>query len=75
MKKNLSELTNGESGIILTVRGEQDLKQRLLEMGFTPGTEVNVERYAPFNDPVEYKIRGYHISLRRSEASNIIVAM
>lgn len=50
-----------------------DTLQRLLEMGLIVGTECQIERYAPFDDPIEIKIRGYHLSLHASEAANIQV--
>ena len=49
--------------------------QRLLEMGLTVGTECTVVRYAPLGDPIEIKVRGYHLSLRQSEAAGIQVAV
>lgn len=47
--------------------------QRILEMGLMVGTECLVERYAPFGDPMEIRVRGYHLSLRSSEAAGIKV--
>lgn len=48
-------------------------RHRLLEMGFTPGTVLEVIRYAPLGDPVEVRVRGYHVSLRRADAKGILV--
>lgn len=73
MLKRLSELVTGEKATVSAVRAASGLRQRLLEMGFTPGAEVLVERFAPLNDPAEYKILGYHVSLRRLEADAILV--
>jgi Fe2+ transport system protein FeoA len=49
--------------------------QRLLEMGLTVGTECTVVRYAPLGDPLEIRVRGYHLSLRQSEAAGIQVSV
>ncbi|MFT3828455.1 MAG: FeoA family protein [Opitutaceae bacterium] len=48
--------------------------QRLLEMGLTTGTECTVVRYAPLGDPVEIRVRGYHLSLRQSEAAGVQIS-
>jgi Fe2+ transport system protein FeoA len=50
-----------------------DVQQRLLEMGLTIGTECSVVRYAPLGDPMEIKVRGYFLSLRKAEAEGIQV--
>jgi Fe2+ transport system protein FeoA len=44
-----------------------------MEMGFIPGEEIKVERYAPLKDPIEYIIKGYHVSLRHEEAEKVLV--
>ena len=69
----LSCLNVGESGVIAKVEGEIPLKRRILEMGAVPGTEVVVERVAPFGDPIDIKLKGYHLSLRKEEAEKILV--
>ncbi len=69
----LSELKVGECGRIISVTGTSDFKGRLLDMGFTPETEVEVRRKAPFGDPIIVSIRGYQLALRRSDADNIII--
>ena len=48
-------------------------RQRLLSMGLTPGTEFQVTRYAPMGDPVEIKVRGFALSLRKEEASSLVI--
>ncbi len=48
-------------------------KKRLLEMGFVTGSVVEVVKYAPLKDPVEYMVKGYHVSLRHEEAAHILV--
>lgn len=69
----LYDLEEGEEGIILKIKGRGQFRQRLSEMGFVVGKKVSVIRKAPLRDPIEYKIMGYHISLRNSEAQLIEV--
>ena len=69
----LSELHNGEYGIISKIRGRGAFRKRITEMGFVKGKRVDVVKNAPLNDPIEYSIMGYQVSLRRSEASLIEV--
>ncbi len=69
----LYDLTEGEEGIILKIKGRGQFRQRISEMGFVVGKKVSVVKKAPLRDPVEYKIMGYHISLRNSEAQLIEV--
>ncbi len=70
MSTTLNQLRPGERG---TVTGYvQDAPPgRLLEMGLLPGTAVEVVRLAPFGDPVDLKVRGYHLSIRKHEAALI----
>ena len=70
----LSELKTGEKGIIVKVYGQGGFRRRIIEMGFIKGKEVEVLLNAPLGDPIKYKILGYEISLRRSEAEMIEVA-
>lgn len=67
----LSELQNGEYGIISKVRGRGAFRKRIIEMGFIKGKKVTVIKNAPLKDPIEYSILGYEVSLRRSEANLI----
>src|SRR5665647_2377988 len=69
----LYDLVEGEEGIILKIKGRGQFRQRLSEMGFVVGKKVSVVKKAPLRDPIEYKILGYHISLRNSEAQLIEV--
>jgi len=55
------------------VRGDPELKRRLLSMGVLPGTEISLEAIAPLGDPIEVKVRGYRLSLRKEEARAIVV--
>ena len=71
--KKLSEFNVGESGVILKVDGEPKIKRRLFDMGVTPGAEVYLRKKAPLGDPIELTIRGYELTLRKTEAETIIV--
>lgn len=69
----LSDLHTGESGIIVKIHGRGSFQKRIIEMGFVFGKRVKVILNAPLQDPIEYEIIGYKISLRREEADNIEV--
>lgn len=69
----LLDLKQGESGTIIKVRGRGAFRRRITEMGFIKGKEVTVIKSAPLQDPIEYKLMGYYISLRKSEAALIEV--
>jgi len=71
----LSDLCPGVKGRIAFVSGRGPIRRRLLEMGLTPDTTVEVIRAAPFGDPIEIRARGYCLSLRRSEAEHVEVEM
>ena len=70
---SLRDLGIGEAGIITKVRGRGAFRKRITEMGFIKGKEVTVIRSAPLKDPIDYKVMGYEVSLRRSEAELIEV--
>ncbi|MES5167085.1 ferrous iron transport protein B [Prevotella melaninogenica] len=69
----LSELKTGEIGVIVKVSGHGGFRKRIIEMGFIKGKTVEVLLNAPLQDPVKYKIMGYEVSLRHSEADQIEV--
>jgi len=69
----LSELKTGEKGVIVKVLGHGGFRKRIVEMGFIRGKEVEVLLNAPLQDPVKYKLMGYEVSLRHSEAAMIEV--
>ncbi len=69
----LSELKTGESAVVVKVLGYGGFRRRIIEMGFVRGQEVSVILDAPLKDPIEYRIMGYDISLRRKEAEMIVV--
>ena len=65
----LGELSLGESAVVVNVGGEGQLRKRFLDLGITKGTRVTMARIAPFGDPVEIQLRGYRLTLRKSEAA------
>ncbi len=67
----LKDLTEGKKGTIVRVGGDGALRQHLLDMGLTPGTEVSVVKLAPLGDPMEIRVRGYALTLRLAEAAEI----
>ncbi len=69
MEKTLNQFVVGERGIIKSVSGEGKIKRRLFDMGITPGAEVYMRKKAPFGDPIEVTIRGYELTLRKTEAA------
>jgi ferrous iron transport protein A len=71
----LSELAVGRQGQVISVAGDADLRRRLLEMGFCNGATVEVVRRAPLGDPIEYRLRGYCLSLRREQAKHVRVSL
>lgn len=71
--KTLSEVSSGSSVIIKSIHGRGAIRQRILDMGMTPGTEVYVRKVAPLGDPMELTVRGYELTLRKSEAETIEV--
>lgn len=70
--KNLSQLKIGQSAIIDSFT-DQQMALKLLEMGCTPGETVKLDRIAPMGDPIAISVSGYLLSLRKDEASTIIV--
>ena len=71
MRRKLKDLRPGQRGRVskMDVRGETG--KRLLEMGVTTGTVIGVESVAPLGDPIDIKVKGYHLSLRKEEADGI----
>ncbi|GHU61380.1 iron transporter FeoA [Clostridia bacterium] len=67
----LNELECGSGGIISKVNGQGALRDRLLDMGLTPGTEVFLRKTAPMGDPIEITLRGYELTLRKDDAKLI----
>ena len=71
----LEKLVPGESGRIVKIHGRGAIRRRLVDMGLTPGVRIEVVKPSPLGDPIEYRLRGYHLSLRRSEARTIEVEL
>ncbi|BDZ70894.1 FeoA family protein [Methanobacterium petrolearium] len=71
MIKTLNNLEKGENGVIKAFNGNSKVKKHLMEMGLVRGSDVKVERVAPLGDPIEVKIKGYSLSLRKEEAKQI----
>ena len=69
--KILSQLSIGESGTVKKVNGTGALRRRLFDMGITPGAAIYLRKKAPFGDPIEISIRGYELTLRKSEAAQV----
>ena len=70
----LDQLKAGEQGVVQGYEGEEDLHYRLKELGLIRGTTVFVKRFAPMGDPMEIVLRGYSLSLRKQDASKILVS-
>lgn len=71
--KMMNELEKGEKGRIVKIGGKGSVHRRLLDMGLVSGTEIEMERVAPLGDPIEIKVKGYNLSLRKEEAASIEV--
>ncbi len=69
----LDTLPVGQSAQITEIQGDDAIAIRLMEMGLTEGEEIRVLAVAPLGDPVEYEIRGYRLSLRRTEARRVLI--
>lgn len=67
----LDNIKPGNGGIISSIGGEGVLRRRLLDMGLTPNTRVEVRKVAPMGDPIEIFLRSYVLTIRREEASKI----
>ncbi|WP_165247775.1 FeoA family protein [Adlercreutzia sp. ZJ141] len=72
--KTLRDVRIGEVGTVVRLVGEGAIKRRIMDMGITKGTAVYVRKVAPLGDPVEVTVRGYELSLRKSEAERVVVA-
>ena len=72
---NLSEVRVGDTVRVLKLSGTGPVRRRIMDMGITKGTEVFVRKVAPLGDPIEVTVRGYELSLRKSEAESILVSL
>lgn len=73
MEKNLNLMRPTEKGVVKKVKAEGKIKRRLYDMGVTPGVEIYVKKLAPMGDPIEVTIRGYELTLRKSEAQEVLM--
>ena len=69
----LTSLEVGQRAVVTEIKVPAENRGRLLEMGLLVGTTVELVRFAPLGDPVEIKVRGYNLSMRRNEAEQILV--
>ncbi|MFA7561136.1 MAG: FeoA family protein [Candidatus Izemoplasmatales bacterium] len=73
METSLDKAQIGSNWVIVKVKGEKSIKRRLMDMGLTPGTEIFVRRFAPLGDPMEIRVRGSELTLRKADALNIFI--
>lgn len=73
MEKQLNELKLLAKGTIKSIKSSGALKRKLLDMGIVPGSQLEVVRVAPLGDPVEVRIKGYNLSLRKEEAKQVTI--
>ena len=66
--KGLDKFEIGESGVVKSVGGDGKIRRRLFDMGVTPGAKIYMRKRAPLGDPIEVTIRGYELTLRKTEA-------
>lgn len=71
--KTLKDIKVNETCKIVKINGQGPIKRRIMDMGLTKGTEVFVRKVAPLGDPIELKVRGYELSIRKADASLIDV--
>lgn len=71
--RTLREVKIGESVKVKALKGEGPVRRRIMDMGITKGVEINLRKVAPLGDPIEVNVRGYELTLRKSEAENIEV--
>lgn len=71
--RTLRDVKCGETAIVAKLSGDGAIKRRIMDMGITKGTEIFVRKVAPLGDPIEVRVRGYELSLRKNDAANIIV--
>ncbi len=75
MEKYLSEFAIGERGVVKRITAEGKIRRRLLDMGVTPKTSILLRKAAPLGDPLEVSLRGYELTLRKSEAQCILMEL
>lgn len=73
--KTLNMLEIGQRARVIQVKGRGNSRKRLLDMGMVPGTVLSVTKKAPLGDPMDFKLKGYNLSLRKQEAEMVIVEL
>ncbi len=71
--KTLKEAKIGETVVVVRLIGSGAVKRRIMDMGITKGTKILLRKVAPFGDPLEVKVRGYELSLRKADAEMILI--
>ena len=71
--RTLRDVAIGDTATVRRLTGEGALKRHIMDMGITKGTSVFVRKVAPLSDPIEVTVRGYELSLRKSEAESILI--
>ena len=71
--RTLKDVKIGQTAVVAKIHGEGPLKRRIMDMGITKGVEILVRKTAPLGDPLELNLRGYELSLRKSDAEMIEV--
>ena len=71
--RTLRDVAIGDTATVRRMTGEGALKRHIMDMGITKGTSVFVRKVAPLGDPIEVTVRGYELSLRKSEAESILI--
>lgn len=72
--RTLKDAAVGSTVTVTKIRGEGALRRRIMDMGVTKGVEIYIRKVAPLGDPIEVTVRGYELSIRKSDAENIEVA-
>lgn len=72
-EKTLRDVPVGEPATVVRLVGDGAIKRRIMDMGITKGTTVDVRKVAPLGDPIEVTVRGFELSLRKDEAQNVLV--
>ena len=73
MQKTVDKLKKDEIGVVVALACTGALRRRIIDMGITPGAQIILRKVAPFGDPLEINVRGYELSIRKSEAKQIMV--
>ena len=74
-KLSLDKVEPGKKGVVVQIKGTGSTRRRLMDMGIVSGALVEVIRRAPLGEPIEFKIKGYHLTLRKAEAEMVTVEL